>query len=119
MDIAKRDFLILQIRSKIEEQKDILRDNIQKIAIESNVNPYLLRIAHNNNSKQKIKNDDIEKQIYALRCLNDYLHDIKSKNSQTKHILDEVNVDLKDINRKIITLQNNIGHLHTIPKVTE
>lgn len=119
MEIAKSDLLIQNLLSQIKTQKNLLQANIQNLATNASSNPYLVEIARENNKKSAEKNNQTKKQIKALKCLNDYLSDVKKTNLSTKHIIDEVDIDLKDINSKLTTLESELKEIHSINPVAK
>lgn len=119
MEIAKKDLLIRDIIYQINYQKDLLRSNIKRLAEESQTNPHVIRIVENNNHAVEKKNIHTQKQINALKCINNYLNEVKNKNISTKHIIDEVNIDIKGINKKLDELQKDIELIHNIPSLTQ
>ena len=114
MEIAKSDLLIQNLLSQLKTQKKLLQTNIKNLATNVSSNPYLVDIARENNKKSEEKNNHTQQQIQALKCLNDYLRDIKKTNHSTKHIIDEVDIDLQDINSKLSTLESELEEIHTI-----
>lgn len=115
MEVAKTDQKLLNIISQLQHQKKLLKENIKRVAEQSQTNSHMTAIAHDNNAMLERKNKLTERQVNALQCLNDYLSDVKKTNVNSQTIINEINHDLRDVHTKIKDLQENIQEKQSIP----
>ena len=108
MEVAKIDQIILNIMSQLKYQKKQMQENIERIIEQSQKNSHMGDLLCENNTKIEKETKLTEKKISALQYLNDYLLEIKKKNMQSQNIIDNINYDIKDVNRKIKELKENI-----------